>query len=159
MSAITNARIIPISHTHLNSRDIMRIALLLTIPIYARSYLFSSVIAALGHVLLIGLIGVCVVRISRGIVGLDLIWDIIYGLIICSFPSWSTSLLKVLWVGPGIKGWRREIVYWAFVARRLTYLLPEPYGNDIEVRTIEIALTVTSIGVLNRAGSYGGICR
>jgi hypothetical protein len=121
-------------HSHIGFRDMLRIALFIAIPIYARIYLFSSVSVAFGHVNVIGSAGIGIIHLGRGISSLDSVWDTIYGLLVSSFPSWGTSILRIIWVGPEIEGWRWEVVYWTFVARELTYLLPECYGSDVEVR-------------------------
>ncbi|KAF2123688.1 hypothetical protein P153DRAFT_303584 [Dothidotthia symphoricarpi CBS 119687] len=60
-------------------------------------------------------------------------WDFYYGLLLCSFPSWATSILRISWFGPGMTGWRWEVGYWLFVARNLAYLLPEAYVSDVEL--------------------------
>lgn len=120
-------------HSRIAFRDMVRIALLLIIPIYARLYLFASVFTAFGHVYVIGTTSICVVYFSKGKIGLHSVWDIIYGLLVSSFPSWGPSILSFLWVGPNIQGWRWEVVYWTFVASRLNYFLPEYYGSDVEV--------------------------
>ncbi|KAF2676776.1 hypothetical protein K458DRAFT_282015, partial [Lentithecium fluviatile CBS 122367] len=75
---------------------------------------------------------ICIVHFSKGIISLDSVWDIIYGLLVSSSPSWSTSILRIIWFSSEIDGWRWEVVYWTFVARRLTYLLPKYYGNDVK---------------------------
>ena len=103
-------------------------------------YLFSSISSTFGHIYVIGSTGICIVYFSRGIISPYSVWDIIYGLLAASFPSWGTSILWILWVGSKVEGWRWEVVYWAFVVRQLTYLLPEYYGNDIEVRHYRFSL-------------------
>ncbi|KAF2799196.1 hypothetical protein K505DRAFT_390063 [Melanomma pulvis-pyrius CBS 109.77] len=137
MPTFSTARAVPIPgitplHSHINLRDRVRIVLFLAIPIYARIYLFSSISVAFGHIYVIGCTGVCIVHFSNGIIGLGTVRDIIYGLFTSSFPGWSTSILRILWVGSSIEGWRWEIVYWTFVGRQLTYLLPKYYGSDVE---------------------------
>lgn len=120
-------------HSRIAFRDGARIALLLIIPIYARIYLFSSIFTAFGHVYVISTTSICVVYFSQGKISLHSVWDIIYGLLVSSFPSWGPSILSFLWVGPKIQGWRWEIIYWTFVATQLSYFLPEYYGSDVEV--------------------------
>jgi hypothetical protein len=127
MPEFSTARIVPVL-------DMVRIALFLVIPIYARIYLFSSILVAFGHVYVISSTSICITHFSRGIISLHSVWDIIYGLLVSSFPSWGTSILRIIWVGSKIEGWRWEVVYWTFVARQLSYLLPEYYGSDVEVR-------------------------
>jgi hypothetical protein len=127
-------------HSHNGYRDMVRIALSICIPIYARLYLFSSLLVAFVHIYVIGSTGVCIVHFSGGTISVRSVWDVIYGLLISSFPSWGTTILRISWVGPSIQGWRWEVVYWVFVARRLIYLLPEHCGNDVEVRRYAIHL-------------------
>jgi len=133
------ARTVPLPDTtlspsHLSIRDAFRLALFFIIPVYARLYLSSSVLAAFGHVYVVGCTGISAVYFSGETVSVDAIWDIVYGLSVGSFPSWGPSILQILWVGPAIEGWRWEVVYWAFVSRRLTYFLPDDYGRNVEVR-------------------------
>ncbi len=120
-------------HSQIAFRDLVRMALLLIIPIYARIYLFSSIVSAFGHVYVIGTTSICVVYFSQGKISLQSVWDIIYGLLVSSFPSWGPSILSFLWVRPSIQGWRWEVLYWTFVIRHLNYFLPEYYGSDVEV--------------------------
>jgi len=139
MPGFSTARTVPVPdttllHSHINFCDMVRIALFLVIPVYARIYLFSSILVVFGHVYVIGCTGVCIIHFSGGVFRLNSVWDVIYGLLMSSFPSWSTSILRIFWVGPKIDGWRWEVVYWTFVARGLTYLLPEYYGSDVKVR-------------------------
>ncbi|KAL6837960.1 hypothetical protein V8C40DRAFT_18667 [Trichoderma camerunense] len=119
-------------HSQTAFRDLVRMALLLIIPIYARVYLFASVFTAFGYVYVIGTTSICVVYFSKGRISLHSVWDIIYGLLVSSFPSWGPSILSFLWVGPTIQGWRWEVLYWTFVTRRLNYFLPEYYGGVVE---------------------------
>ncbi|KAF3073828.1 hypothetical protein CFAM422_004246 [Trichoderma lentiforme] len=118
-------------HSQIAFRDLVRIVLLLIIPIYARIYLFSSTLNAFGQIYVISTTSICVVYFSKGKFSLHSAWDIIYGLLVSSFPSWGPSILSFIWVGPKVQGWRWEVVYWTFVARRLSYFLPE-YGLDVE---------------------------
>jgi hypothetical protein len=85
----------PSLHPRFTSHDILRIALFLIIPIYARFCIESSVLSTFGHVYVIGTTGVCIVYFSTGMIGLDLIGDIIQGLLVSSFPCWSKSLSLV----------------------------------------------------------------
>ncbi|KAK4084303.1 uncharacterized protein Triagg1_783 [Trichoderma aggressivum f. europaeum] len=137
MPDFSTARTVPILGTtplrsHTAFRDMVRIALLLIIPIYARLYLFSSILTAFAHVYVIGTTSICVVYFSKEKINLHSAWDIIYGLLVSSFPSWGPSILSFIWVGPKFQGWRWEVVYWTFVARQLSYFLPEYYGSDVE---------------------------
>ncbi|PNP57690.1 hypothetical protein THARTR1_02688 [Trichoderma harzianum] len=139
MPEFSTARTVPTPgttplHSHIVFRDMARIALFVILPIYARMYLFSSVLHALGHVYVISTTSICIVYFSREKMSLRSVWDIVYGLMVSCFPSWGPSIIGLIWVGPTIQGWRWEVVYWTFVARQLSYLLPEHYGSDVEVR-------------------------
>ncbi|KAK4066633.1 hypothetical protein Trihar35433_7060 [Trichoderma harzianum] len=120
-------------HSQIAFRDLVRIVLLLIIPIYARVYLFSSIFTTFGHIYVISTTSISVVYFSQGKISLHSVWDIIYGLLVSSYPSWGPSILSFLWFGPNIQGWRWEVLYWTFVTRHLNYFLPEYYGNDVEV--------------------------
>ncbi|PVH91100.1 hypothetical protein DM02DRAFT_498789, partial [Periconia macrospinosa] len=74
----------------------------------------------------------CIAHSSGGFISLDSVWDIVYGLLISVYPQWSTSILKIMWLGPEIGVWRWEVVYWTFVAKQLVYLLPENFGTDVQ---------------------------
>jgi hypothetical protein len=124
----------PSLHPRFIFHDILRIALFLIIPIYARFCIEPSVLSTFGHVYVIGTTGVCIVHFSSGIIGLDLTGDIVHGLLVSSFPRWSNSLSLVAWIVPDIGGYRGEIIYWAFVATHVSQLLPDYYGSDIQVR-------------------------
>jgi hypothetical protein len=145
MPEFSTARTVPVLdttplHSHIALRDMVRIALFLIIPIYARIYLFSSIFIAFGHIYVISTTSICIVYFSKGKVSLHSVWDIIYGLLVSSFPSWGPSILGLIWVGPKFQGWRWEVVYWTCVARQLSYLLPEYYGSDVEVRRYQAVL-------------------
>ncbi|KAF1994455.1 hypothetical protein P154DRAFT_527090 [Amniculicola lignicola CBS 123094] len=118
---------------HLSFRDRVRMALFLVIPVYARVFLFSSVSVTFWHLYIVGTTGVSIAHFSKGNIGLASVWDVLYGLLEASFPSWGASILWFLWIDHGIVGWRWEVIYWIGVPRRLAYLLPELYGSDVKV--------------------------
>jgi hypothetical protein len=120
-------------HPYISNRDVVRLALFFIIPIYTRIHILPSISSTLGHIYIAGSTGVCIVHFSRGNIPLDLVGDIVYGLLVSRLPSWGKLLLPA-WIMPEIEGWRGEVVYWAFATRVLTYLLPEYYGRDVEVR-------------------------
>ena len=117
----------------------MRLALFLVIPIYARFLFGSSILAVLGHVYAFVTTSICIANFAGEFVSIRDVWDIIYGFLMCSHLTWIPpahlpSLVKLLWVGSTVDGWKWEFIYWMCVAKRLTYLLPEAYGNDVTVR-------------------------
>ncbi|EHK49777.1 hypothetical protein TRIATDRAFT_18564, partial [Trichoderma atroviride IMI 206040] len=80
---------------------------------------------------------ICIIYFSKGMISLRSVWDIIYGLLVSSFPSWGASILQIIWDESKIQGWRWEVVYWTWVAIQLSYLLPEYYGSDVQVLNTE----------------------
>jgi hypothetical protein len=124
-------------HLRLTLRDVLRLVLFLVTPIYARSCIPSSISAKLRHIYIIGSTGVCIVHFSGGRVGLDLVGDAVYGLAMSTFPSWSKSIPLIAWMVPTIEGWHGTVINWMFIAMRLTTLLPEEYGEDVEMRRLE----------------------
>ncbi|UKZ66428.1 uncharacterized protein TrAtP1_007602 [Trichoderma atroviride] len=119
-------------HPNITFRDSVRIVLFPIIPIYARIYLFSSIWITFGHVYVISTTCICIIYFSKGMISLRSVWDIIYGLLVSSFPSWGASILQIIWDESKIQGWRWEVVYWTWVAIQLSYLLPEYYGSDVQ---------------------------
>jgi hypothetical protein len=102
--------------------DRVRVALFLAIPLYARFWPFASVLKIVGHLCIIGTTVISSDYFSKGGLGLALFWDIFYGLIVSSFPTWAICLVRITWLGCNMKGWRWEVSYWTFVARNLVYL-------------------------------------
>jgi hypothetical protein len=128
------ARTVPITYTapptpYLNIRDKFRLALFFLIPVYARIYLPCSAEALLEHAYSVGFMGIGIIHFFEGDVSAAVIWDVVYGLLVASFPKWAPPILPISMV----EGWRWEVVYWMFVARQLTYFLPKRYGSDIKV--------------------------
>lgn len=121
-------------HPRISFRDTVRLALFLIIPIYTRICISPSISSIFWHVYAIGTTGICMVYFSKENIGLNQVGDVIYGVLVSSFPSWDRSLPLIGWIMPEKQGWRGEVFYWVFVARQLTYLLPEWYGSDVEVK-------------------------
>jgi hypothetical protein len=71
----------------MSSRDMVRVTLFLVIPLYARFYPFASVLIIVGHLYIVGTILISANYLSKGGLGLGLICDIFYGLIVASFPT------------------------------------------------------------------------
>jgi hypothetical protein len=122
----------------MGTHDMVRAVLFVAIPAYARIFLFSPLLAALGHLYIVGTILISIVHFSKNAVVSELAWDIFYGLLLSTFLSWDpqlfTSIIPAAWINNTIKGWRWEVIYWMTVFRHLAYLFAEYYGSKIEVR-------------------------
>lgn len=147
----------PSLHPPLTSRDRLRFALFVIIPVYAQSCISPSISSALEHIYIVGTTGICIVHFSGEIVGgeiinLGLVGDIVYGLAISCFLRLSKSYSLTAWIMPEIGGWGGTVIQWAIIMRALRYLLPENYGSKLEVRSIRsIKLaTRTDVVLLNR---------
>ncbi|CAI6332070.1 unnamed protein product [Periconia digitata] len=124
----------PIQIPWVNDLDTMyvRLTLFLSIPIFARIFLFGPALDTFIRLYVLATTGVSMVHFGRGHVNLDTVKEVLYGLAVSSYPSWGSSLLQYLWVGSEVRGLRWEIVYWMFVLRWLAYFLPQEYGIDVE---------------------------
>jgi hypothetical protein len=147
----------PSLYPSLTSRDRLRFALFLIIPVYAQFCISPSISSVLEHIYIVGTTGICIVHFSGDIVGgeiinLGLVGDIVFGLAIFCFPRLSKSYLLTAWIIPEIGGWRGTVIQWAIIMRSLVYLLPENYGSKVEVRSVRsIKLdTRTDVVLLNR---------
>jgi hypothetical protein len=127
-------------HPRLTFRHILDLVLFFVIPVYTHFCISPSISSAFWHIYLTGSTGICIVHLTRGMVSLDQIGNMVYGLVISSFPRWSKSYPLLASILPNSKGWRGAVIYWAFTTLNLTCLLPEPYGRDIKVRSAEAVL-------------------
>lgn len=118
----------------LNLRDAIRIALIFAILAYAQLLSPLPLWAVVVRLYVVGTTCVSIAHFSRGRTGTAMAWDVVYGLLVCLCPFWGRSLLRMTWLGCNIDGWRFQLVYYTFVARKLIYLLPANYGSDVEVR-------------------------
>ncbi|RII07841.1 hypothetical protein CUC08_Gglean008819 [Alternaria sp. MG1] len=146
----------PSLHPPFTSRDRLRFALFLIIPVYAQLCILPSISSTLKHIYIVGTTGICIIQFSGDLVGgelinLGLVWDIVYGLAISRFPHLSKSYSLTAWIIPEIEGWRGTVIQWAIMLRSLMYLLPENYGSKVEV------ILANYKDVHSRFGKYVGI--
>ncbi|KAF1939619.1 hypothetical protein EJ02DRAFT_381545, partial [Clathrospora elynae] len=133
-------------HPRLTFRDGLRFVLFLIIPTYAQFCILPSISSAFGHIYIIGTTSICIVHFSGGIISLGQVGDVVYGLAISSFPGLSKSYSLTAWIVPDIEGWRGIVIYWAFIAASLIFLLPENYGSDVAALSAEYKHTCPLFG-------------
>ena len=86
-------------HTaRMSFNDMVRAALFLAIPLYARFYSFASVLNIVGHLYIIGTTLISAVYLSNGALELDLSFDIFYGPMATNSPAWTIYLLRLTWL-------------------------------------------------------------
>jgi hypothetical protein len=61
--------------------DMARAALFVAIPVYSRIFLFSSLVATLSHLYIVGTTLISTVHFSKDEVVSTLAWDVFYGLV------------------------------------------------------------------------------
>ena len=125
-----------------NLRDVIRVALIFAILAYAQLLSSLSLWAVVVRLYVVGTTCVSIAHFSRGWIRTTMAWDAIYGLLVCLCPFWGRFLLRMTWLGCNIDGWRFQLVYYPFVARKLIYLLPANYGSDVEVRYSTLFLDI-----------------
>lgn len=100
----------PSLHPLLTSRDRLRFALFLIIPVYAQFCISPSISSALEHIYIVGTTGICIVHLSGDIasgeiINLGLVVDIVYGPAISCFPRFSKLYSLTAWIIPEIGGY------------------------------------------------------